>query len=85
MVRITPCISVVIQRRAVKNQQLLEKWIAENSFISYDEYLVCMTIAMNPCDAKSAVENLNNRLGIQIYDESTSFFFISHRTRSITP
>lgn len=73
MVRITPCISVVIQRKAVKNQQLLEKWISENSLISYDENLVCMTIAMNPYDVKDMIESLNKRLGIQIYDESNPY------------
>ena len=75
MVRITPCISVVIQRKAVKNQELLEKWIKEDnpSFTSYDDDLICMTIAMNPYDARSSVENLNKRLGIQIYDESNPY------------
>lgn len=75
MVRITPCISVVIQRKAVKNHALLEKWINEDdpSFTSYDDDLVCMTIAMNPYDAKHSVENLNRRLGIQIYDESNPY------------
>lgn len=75
MVRITPCISVVVQRKAVKNQELLEKWIKEAnpSFTSYDDDLICMTIAMNPYDAKRSVENLNRRLGIQIYDESNPY------------
>ena len=75
MVEITPCISVVIQRKAVKNQALLEEWLKKDSlsFISYDDDLICMTIAMNPYDAKSAVDKLNRRLGIQIYDESNPY------------
>ena len=75
MVRITPCISVVIQRKAVKNQALLEKWIKEDdpSLTSYDDDLICKTIAMNPYDAERAIENLDERLGIQIYDESNPY------------
>ena len=75
MVRITPCISVVIQRKTVKNQTLLEKWIKEKDSLctSYDDDLVCMTIGMNPYDAKRSVEILNRRLGIQIYDESNPY------------
>ena len=73
MIRVTPCISVVIQRKAVKNQELLDKWIAKGGFLSYDDDLICMTVAMNPYDAKQAIENLNKRLGIQIYDYSNPY------------
>lgn len=66
MVRITPFISVVIQRKAIKNQALLEKWIKKDnsSFASCDDDLICISIAMNPYDAKNAIKDLNKSLDI---------------------